>query len=286
MPSYSGSQNVGDHGPIPPVGTKVWVEFEDDTQYFGHYLGAVQNDKTKIPEFTDKGKYAESYPQAYGSVDESGTLRASDNKRDWEEWTHVTGTNWQVDGMGNTSVTVNSLEKRQDNKEAKKQFSKGFSMSVFGDVTLYVKGKLSITVKGNIGITTKGDTSIATKGKTSIQTVKDTSIMTKGKTTIASEGDMQLSSKGKLDISASDKIALQAPQITSSVDITLSKGKDPAKVSAKADFKDPDDPKARSRPEIKKPEKPPEKENSTGADASGGAGGGAGGAGGAGGGGA
>lgn len=255
LPSYSGSSNIGDHGPIPPIGTKVWVSFSDDTQYHGHYIGAVQNEKTKIPEFTDKkSEYSQSYPHAHGSVDQSGTFHAVDTKRDVREHTHVTGTAHHIDGKGNVNVVINGDVERKDNKDAAKKFAKGLTMAVFGDISLYVSGNIKFEVKGDTEIVTKGKTNIASKG--------DCKVQSKGKMDVIAEGECKVSSKKKLTIVSEKELQLVAPKIQSSTPIKLGGSGEAGK--AEADVKDREAPKPRGRPKMDKVKNPPSDTSSAG----------------------
>jgi hypothetical protein len=215
LPSYSGSADLGNHGPLPPVGSKVWVTFDDDTQYHGTYHGAVVNSKNQIPEFTGKDSiYGPDYPQAYGSVDESGNLSGTSTIRDTKAFTHVSGTGHEIDGRGNFSAVINGDAERNDNPKAQKKYPKGGTFAIFGDMTLYVSGEITIQCKGDANINANGDVSV--------------------------------SSKGTMYLSATTAIKMDAPQITSRVAITLGSGKAVTNVGDKT----PPTPRQRPTPSV------------------------------------
>lgn len=250
LPSYSGGANVGDHGPIPPVGSKVWVEFEGDTQYHGVYTGAVQAKTNKISDFTGKGKYAKSYPNAAGGVDRSGSLAAADHVRDWKEETHVSGTSTQVDGKGNVMAVVNGDAERKDNDKAEKQFPKGFNTVIFGNLNIHVSGDINASCTGKANVTSAGDANVSAKQKVNVVAGADVNVTAKGKAVVASEGAAHVSSKDELHLSAAKKIDLDAPSITSSVEIVLAPGKKPLDAAKPGGVVSAKPPKPRSRPDL------------------------------------
>lgn len=271
LPSYSGASDMGHHGPIPPNGSKVWVEYEGDTQYHGVYLGAVQTDSNRIPEFTGKGRYAKSYPQVAGSVDASGSLHAEDHKVDSREFTHVSGTASHVDGKGNVMHVVNG-DAKTGNDDASKLFPTGFNAVVFGGlnlwvsgpivvnsksaVTLAVVGDVNVSSKGNLAATVQGDATVSAKGAVNAYAGQDLFATAKGKATVAADGDAQVSSKANLWLSAESRIALDAPLITSKVAITIAGGKAPAETATPqtpSNVPDAKPPATRSRPEQSAP---------------------------------
>jgi hypothetical protein len=252
---YSGGADIGNHGPIPPNGTKTWIRFEDDSQYHGQYLAGVATTDNQIPEFVDpqgkdkddqadpgndgdnsstgpddkvkdednptiygKEDYRKDYPQAHGSVDESGNFTGHSMKTDFHETYHVSGTSKAIDGKGNMQVNINGNADRSTSSEhrargemgggnpnAKAKLPEGFSSAVFGHGTIYISKDCTISVGGNASIITKGDALVSAQGKC----------------TVASKGDVKVSSKGKLDLVSDSHIQLSAPSITSSVEIVV-----------------------------------------------------------------
>ena len=167
LAAYSGAANVGDHGPIPQVGTKIWVEFDDASQYHGTYGGGVTTTTNQIPEFTASGNgvtlpggssydFHQNYPASNGSVDGSGSISGSDEHTDTVTNIHVSGTGHAIDGKGNVSHVVNGNATRSDNPNASSLFSKGLTSAIFGGMTLYVSGNLSVSVGGNADIECSG----------------------------------------------------------------------------------------------------------------------------------
>ena len=219
MAPFSGSANIGAHGPIPPVGTKVWIKFGDPSQYHGTYGGAVINSATQVPEFAGKAdtpvalpdgskyNFKENYPEANGVVDQSGNLSATDTKTDVTVNQHVSGTSTAIDGKGNFSAVVNGNAKRDDNSNAKGIFPPGGNVAIFGNLTIYVSGNISVSCGGNTSITSTGTTSVQSKGKVSIVGSDEIDITSN-------------SSSKPLNIASNCMIQLQAPSIVSSVPIT------------------------------------------------------------------
>ena len=251
MSASSGAANIGDHGPIPPVGTKVWVQFgPDGTQYHGTYGGGVATTQNQIPEFASassdgtpitsagnvKYDYSKNYPQASGSVDPSGTARAHDSKTDTYSHTHPSGTGSTTDGKGNHAFTVNGDANRSDNANASKLLPKGGTYAVFGDCTLYVSGNLTISAGGNVTINSLGSVVVSAKGTAEVKadgnvvvsSGGDVTVKASGKATVSSGGDLvaksggntTVSSHGSITAVSDTSISLVAPAINSSVPIT------------------------------------------------------------------
>lgn len=175
LSAYSGAADIGHHGPVPQVGTKVWIKFGDDSQYHGTYGGGVANKPNQIPQFTGQGKpvklpdgtpynFATNYPAVNGHVNGSGTFRGIDETTDVTHHNHVSGTAIATDGKGNVSHVVNGDAPRPDNPNAKKIFGKGYSMVVFGDINMYASGKIIITSIGDCDISTNGSANIVSQG--------------------------------------------------------------------------------------------------------------------------
>lgn len=250
LPSYSGGANVGDHGPVPPNGSKVWVEFEGDTQYHGVYTGAVQAKTNKISDFTNKGKYAKNYPAASGGVDQSGSLTAKDHVKDTSEETHVAGTTTQTDGKGNVMSVVNGDAERKDNPKAEKQFPKGFSTVIFGNLNIHVQGDINASCSGKANVTAGADANVSAKQKVNVIAGADVTVNSKGKTDVVAQGEVHVSSQDTVNVSAKKKIALDAPSITSSVVIVVSAGKKPGTPGEPGKVIKADPPKPRTRPDL------------------------------------
>lgn len=171
LSAYSGAANIGDHGPIPQVGAKVWVQFKDKSQYHGTYGGGVATTTNQIPEFAGKTdtpvalpggtqyNYKTNYPSANGGVDGSGSFSGSDEKTDVVSDIHVSGTGHAVDGKGNMAADVNGGV-TTSNQNAQAKFPTGGSFRIFGNMTLYVSGKLSIGVAGGADISVLGTLNI------------------------------------------------------------------------------------------------------------------------------
>jgi hypothetical protein len=83
---------------IPPVGSKVYVEFENDSQYHGVYYGGSATEDKKIPEFT-----GDNYGKVYGHADVGGNIHAvgTEQGKEFISRTHVTGTGDMIDKDGN-----------------------------------------------------------------------------------------------------------------------------------------------------------------------------------------
>jgi Type VI secretion system/phage-baseplate injector OB domain len=243
LAAFSGNANVGDHGPIPQVGTKVWVKFTDNSQYHGVYGGGVANSQNQVPEFAGQTKapvslpggipwdFSKNYPWSHGRIDDSGHAKTHDMFTDIISKLHVSATGHAIDGKGNFSADINGNVNRPDNPNAKSLFPTGGSVRVFGNLTLYVSGNINISAIGNTAITSNGSTTIDSQNTVMIRSAGEIDICNTGGQT--------------LNVSSSTKIAFQAPTITSSVAITIAGGKQPSNPSTVTTQKAP---QARTRP--------------------------------------
>lgn len=230
LSAYSGSANIGDHGPIPQKGAKIWISFNDRSQYHGVYGGGVTTTSNIIPEFAKSNStpttlpggtqynFGSNYPSSNGGVDGSGSINASDEKTDTIADIHVSATGRAVDGKGNVSEVING-DVNTGNSNASKLFPTGYNLAVFGNWTVFVSGNVSIAARGN--------TTIQTNGNTTIESVGPLSVLSNGEIDVMSDG-------GPVNVSSTVKVALQAPSITSSVPIVTAAGKTPTSVSSVA----------------------------------------------------
>jgi hypothetical protein len=113
---------------IPPVGSKVYTEYENDTQYHGVYHGGSASEDKKIPEFT-----GENYGKTYGHADVGGNLHrtGTEEGKEFIERTHVTGSGDKFDEKGNY---MNSAAKEHNfsGEMYKGTYEKGHNLDVKG----------------------------------------------------------------------------------------------------------------------------------------------------------
>ena len=220
--SYSGGSDVGSHGPIPPIGARLYVTHEDDTRYHGQYHGGVAHTDNQIAEFTkpqgssgtdastdadansttgDQATdlqqpqgydFTKNYPAPYGSINSSGDFHGHDPKTDYTEHTAVSGTGWSRDGKGNLKFIVNG-NASTGNKNADASIPEGLSASVFGNGTLYLSKGMTLTVTG--------DGTIHAGGNLTIQAGGDAIISANGKASVSAKGDINVTSGGTTKLS-------------------------------------------------------------------------------------
>lgn len=227
LSAFSGSENIGNHGPVPEVGSKVWINFGDDSQYHGTYGGGVAQTTNQIPEFTNGQKvtlpngpqydFSQNYPLPHGMVDTSGSFHGNDTMTDVRTDFHVSGTGHAVDGKGNMSTLVNGDVKRPDNPNAQKVLPTGWSVAVFGNWTVYVSGTITINSIGNVTVATNGDLDLS------------------------AQGNINIAAKGGINIGASGAINIESGSL---VDINTNSASTPSAVSAQTA------PASRTRPNV------------------------------------
>jgi len=128
---------------IPPVGSKVYSQFEDDSQYHGVYFGGPASDDKKIPEFT-----GENYGHTYGQADPGGHLVVTNTKEGSESYsrTHPTGTTHGMDKDG--GYNVNAAKKvSMGGEEGMFKFDKDGALEFGGDLVIRAGGKVTFEGK-------------------------------------------------------------------------------------------------------------------------------------------
>ena len=103
---FGSGNNGGTTNPteqIPPVGSKVWTQFEDNSQYHGQYFGGAASDDKKLEPFT-----GDNYGKAYGHADIAGNLKrtGTEEGKEYIEEVHVKGTNYKMDENGNFNIAA------------------------------------------------------------------------------------------------------------------------------------------------------------------------------------
>jgi hypothetical protein len=278
MSPYSGAANIGDHGPIPPKGTKIWVNFDDASQYHGAYGGAAINTQNKLPEFTQKqstGGTTQDFNQA-GSADPANTT-SFDFESAGAAGQAGSGTDTILpdaskypfyqnypDSHGHINETgsIHAKDQKTDLQTDMHVTSTGHAIdgkgnvveSVNGDTdrpdnpdakklfgtgkTTIIKGNWTIYVTGNVDINSSGNTTIKTTGETSIESQNTFHIK-------VDPNGLNISSKDTINMKSKNKIQFDAPIIQTSVPIKVA-GTAPYEQANKADTHA--SPKPRTRP--------------------------------------
>ena len=125
---------------LPPVGSKVFTEFENDSQYHGVYHGGSASEDKKIPEFT-----GDNYGKVFGHADPGGNLHAvgTEEGKEFISRTHVTGAGDTIDKDGN--YIVNAVKDHNTNGESHNgKYDKNHNLDIGGDAEWKIKGKLVI----------------------------------------------------------------------------------------------------------------------------------------------
>jgi hypothetical protein len=141
---FGSGNNQGTTDPtkqIPPVGSKVFAEFENDSQYHGVYHGGSATEDKKIPEFT-----GDNYGKVYGHADIAGNLHAvgTEEGKEFISRTHVSGAGDTIDKDG--SYTVNAVKDHNANGENHNgKYDKNHNLDIGGDAVWKVKGKLIVS---------------------------------------------------------------------------------------------------------------------------------------------
>jgi len=148
-----GDQNKVD---VPPLGTEVMIEFQDDTIYHPIWHGSRQTYDNANPELTST-----NYPNQIGEIDRSGNKFVRDTKTDAWEFTHVSGSQITFDGFGHIKLVV-----------ADGKVGPDATTTVPKGITIEIQGPCSILAKEDINIKTQGTTNIEAVGQVNIRAAK------------------------------------------------------------------------------------------------------------------
>ena len=230
LSSYSGSVNIGDHGPIPKKGTKVWVYFNDSSQYHGVYGGAAVSTQNQLSEFAGEKTgtttlanganydFKQNYPNSDGGIDSSGSFSGHDDTTDLEHHQHVSGTGYSVDGKGNYYANINGNTTRSDNENATSKFPLGGTIVIQGNLTLFVSGNVTINCSGNASIVAGGTVDVSCRGKLTVKTADQIDITS-------------MSTNKPINIASNFAIVFSAPAVISSTPIGIGGGITPTNPS-------------------------------------------------------
>jgi hypothetical protein len=220
LSSSSGAASIGDHGPIPPIGTKVWVHFNDPSQYHGIYGGGVANVSTQIPEFvagagsagssgsggddslsegmkfsTESSSssgtpvylplnipwdFSTNYPNSYGGIDLTGSFDGNDNTADI-----------QTHSLHHVTATMSYVDGKgnwagQISGDTPRPDNPNAKKIFPTGGTLAVFGDCTLYVSGNLSISVDGDCSLAVKGNFTVGVKGNTDLECSGTITINS----------------------------------------------------------------------------------------------------
>lgn len=122
MQVQSGSQ-VGNVN-IPPIGSKVWVRFEDNDPHNPRYAGSPSTDDVA----KNHEAYKENYPHTRMQVDPANNREAVNVEKMTKDSVHSSGTTIHIDANGTMSITT------------------------AGDFNIGVNGKINMVASGEVNI--------------------------------------------------------------------------------------------------------------------------------------
>lgn len=138
--SGNGQGTTDEFKQLAPVGSKVFAEFENNSQYHPVYQGGSGTEDKKVKEFT-----GDNYGHTYGRVDPGGNLVKTNTKEGEEDYTrqHVSGTTHNMDKDGNYNISA-AKNFVAGGEAGKMQFDKDHTIEAGGDGHLKYGGKLII----------------------------------------------------------------------------------------------------------------------------------------------
>lgn len=119
---------------LAPVGSKVYTQFEDESQYHGQMFSGPASDDKKNPEFT-----GDNYGKTYGHADPGGNLHrnGTEEGKEFIERTHVSGSGDKYDEKGNYTNKASGGHNFEAQKDM--NFKTGGDMNFEGQ-TINLKG--------------------------------------------------------------------------------------------------------------------------------------------------
>jgi len=109
---------------IPPIGSKVWVRFDDNDPHNPRYGGSPSTDDVS----KDHELYKENYPHTRGNVDPANNREAINVEKMTKDSTHSSGTTFHIDANGTLSITTAS----------------DFNVGVNGNINMVASGDVNI----------------------------------------------------------------------------------------------------------------------------------------------
>lgn len=128
IPIGPGSGTVQGLIAIPNINTKVAVMFQDNSDNYPVYLGAIMTEDVKLNELL------EDYPNSYGWIDKANNKFFINTNTNNVVFHHKSGTKINIDGSGNIEITGATT-----------------NLNVNGD--LNVKSSGNVKIDGNIQLT-------------------------------------------------------------------------------------------------------------------------------------
>lgn len=122
---------------VPIIGSKVWIQFLDESNYYPIYTGTLTTADLKNTELT-----ATDYPNVYGFIDRSGNKFVVNTEQDTVEFTHITGTQLKISTDGTVTFT---------NASDTIIYSNG-NTSIYTDGITNVESIGALNIKSNVSI--------------------------------------------------------------------------------------------------------------------------------------
>jgi hypothetical protein len=182
---------------VPPIGSKVWVEYEDDTPYHGRYYGA--------PATTDVGvgNVLPNYPNVRGFCDEAGNkvFITTAEGSVTINIIHVSGTNVVFSNNGDLSGSV----------------AGSATLNIKENLNAYVGGSIELDAQQNINL--KAGQSINIEAPNVTLTSSGGNLSLGNSTNLFGAGSLNLTSGGNVGIGSGGNLSLAGSSITKNQDI-------------------------------------------------------------------
>ena len=169
----SSNVQIGQMGPIPTLGSRVYMTYIDDSLYFPVYFGGVVAEDRKLDDFTgEDSSLTEDYPNVYGWIDRSGNRFVVNTVKHHLEFTHISGTRINIDGKGYTQIDI--ADREVDGSIDHN--TKGLTINIKGHLNVNVEEDMNIKVGGNLTYDVTGNTKIKSNGFTNIDSTNNINV--------------------------------------------------------------------------------------------------------------
>ena len=131
---FGSNAGIGQMGPIPTKGSRVYISYLDDSPYFPVYIGGTVSIDRRLKDFTDDEHdddgLAADYPNVYGVIDRSGNRWYFNTETDIFEFKHVSGSVLSIDGDGRVRFRIAD---QAVGPNARQKWNPGIEFQVQGD---------------------------------------------------------------------------------------------------------------------------------------------------------
>jgi hypothetical protein len=122
----------GSLGPIPPIGSAVYVQYDGDDFYNGKYISTPPSKTHQPEELRGQDQTGKDYPHVQSHIDPAGNRLTINHKRNTVDFEHVSGALITIDGKGHIGIRTAS---KGVGKDAREKHSPGLTIQAKGPIS-------------------------------------------------------------------------------------------------------------------------------------------------------